>query len=257
MGGGTSGRSPTSTAGATTGLYRASCNLGDVVVKFTIRDARDRAGREFNALTALRQAGLHIAPAPVLLDRDSYAQPVVVQTWLDGEVDDAVPTTDEAWEKILRHLIAVHTVTPENVSVSLRPGTLCAYNVREGREMVREHAARIPPEARLTELREVLQQFEAADLPDWDEKHVSLVRLDNNTRNYIRRPGPWLSVDWENSGWGDPAFDVANLMTHAAYLDVPASRWAWVAGRYCELVDDDARPPTQPCRSASRAIARL
>ena len=85
-------------------LYRASCTLGDVVVKFTIRDARDRAGREFNALTALRQAGLHIAPAPVLLDRDSYAQPVVVQTWLDGEVDDAVPTTDEAWEKILRHL---------------------------------------------------------------------------------------------------------------------------------------------------------
>jgi len=48
----------------------------------------------------------------------------------------------------------------------------------------------------------------------------------------------WLSVDWENSGWGDPAFDVANLMTHAAYLDMPVSRWVWVAERYCELSDD-------------------
>lgn len=219
-------------------LYRASCDLGDLVVKFTIRDARDRAGREFNALTALRQAGLHLAPVPVLLDRDSYVQPVVVQTWLEGEVDNAVPATDAAWERILRHLIAVHTVTPEHVSVSLRPGTLCAYNVREGRAMIAEHTAHIPPEARPKALREVLRHFEAAELPAWAEKHISLVRLDNNIRNYIRRPGPWLSVDWENSGWGDPAFDVANLMTHAAYLDVPASRWAWVAARYCELADD-------------------
>ena len=105
--------------------------------------------------------------------------------------------------------------------------------------MILEHVVRIPLEARSATLLEVLQQFESAELPEWDEKHVSLVRLDNNTRNYIRRPGPWLSVDWENSGWGDTAFDVANLMTHAAYLDVPASRWAWVAKRYCELVEDE------------------
>lgn len=220
-------------------LYRASCALGDLVVKFTIRDPRDRAGREFGALTALRQAGLKIAPAPLLLDRDYYPLPVVVQTWLEGDVVAAVPASDDAWELLLRHLVAVHSVTPEAVDVELPTATINAYNVLEGRQLIREYVIAIPPEEQPDTLRELLRRFETAPLPEWDEKHVSLIRLDHNTLNFVRRPDGWFSVDWENSGWGDPAFDVANLMTHAAYLDVPASCWEWVAERYCALVDDD------------------
>mgnify|MGYP000157572724 CR=1 FL=1 len=226
-------------------LYRAACTLGEIVVKFTIRDERDRAGREFGALTALQsltlpsQAGLQIAPSPLLLDRDRYPLPVVAQTWLEGEVVDAIPASDDEWELLLRHLVAVHSVTPEAVEVDLPTATINAYNVTEGRQLIRESVAPIPPEERPETLRELLQRFETAILPDWDEKHVVLIRLDHNMLNYVRRADGWLSVDWENSGWGDPAFDVANLMTHAAYLDVPASRWEWVAERYCALVDDD------------------
>jgi aminoglycoside phosphotransferase (APT) family kinase protein len=220
-------------------LYRASCALGEIVVKFTIRDERDRAGREFGALTALRQAGLKIAPAPLLLDRDRYPLPVVVQTWLEGEVLDAVPASDDEWELLLRHLVAVHSVTPDRVNVDLPTATINAYNVLEGRQLIRESVTPIPPEERPDTLRELLQRFETASLPEWDDKRVALIRLDNNTLNYVRRPDGWLSVDWENSGWGDPAFEVANLMTHAAYLDVLPSRWEWVAERYCALVDDD------------------
>jgi aminoglycoside phosphotransferase (APT) family kinase protein len=221
-------------------LYRASCDLGDVVVKFTLRDERDRAAREFGALTALRHAGLTVAPAPLLLDCDRYALPVVVQTWLTGDVVDAAPASDDEWEKLVRHLVAVHSVTPDTVDVDLRTATINAYNLAEGRQLIREHVTYIPQEERPPALRELLRRLEAATLPDWEAKHVALIRLDNNILNYVRRPEMWLSVDWENSGWGDPAFDVANLMTHAAYLDVPASRWKWVAERYCALVDDNA-----------------
>jgi len=220
-------------------LYRASCALGDLVVKFTIRDERDRAGREFGALTALRQVGLRVAPAPLLLDRERYPLPVVVQTWLEGEVVDAVPASDSEWELLLRHLVAVHRVTPDTVNVELPTATINAYNVPEGRQLIHEYVAAIPSEEQPDTLRELLQRFETALLPEWDEKRVTLIRLDNNTLNVIRHPDGWLSVDWENSGWGDPAFDVANLMTHAAYLDVLPSRWEWVAERYCALVDDD------------------
>ena len=66
-------------------LYHAEGPGGDFAVKFTIRDKRDRAGREYAGLRALRAAGLAIAPEPVLLDRIRYPQPVVVQTWLDGD----------------------------------------------------------------------------------------------------------------------------------------------------------------------------
>src|SRR6187551_905801 len=65
-------------------LLRATSGTHDLAIKFTIRDARDRAGREYNALLALQQAGLKLAPAPLWLDRDSYTQPVIVQSWLEG-----------------------------------------------------------------------------------------------------------------------------------------------------------------------------
>jgi thiamine kinase-like enzyme len=48
-------------------------------------------------------------------------------------------------------------------------------------------------------------------------------------------------VDWEYSGWGDPAFDVAQWATHASYTDVPFSRWAWVLDAYCRCFDTRAR----------------
>jgi len=166
-------------------LYRASCALGDLVVKFTIRDERDRAGREFGALTALRQAGLVLAPVPLLLDRDRYALPVVVQTWLEGDVGDAVPASDDEWELLLRHLVAVHSVTPDTADVDLPTATINAYNASEGRQLIRESVALIPPDERPETLRELLPRFEAAFLIDWEEKHVALIRLDNNIPNYV------------------------------------------------------------------------
>jgi hypothetical protein len=66
--------------GANNLLHRATGAGHDLAIKWTIRDERDRAGREHAALTALRQAGLDIAPAPILLERERYPQPVVVQT---------------------------------------------------------------------------------------------------------------------------------------------------------------------------------
>jgi thiamine kinase-like enzyme len=40
-------------------------------------------------------------------------------------------------------------------------------------------------------------------------------------------------VDWEYSGWGDPAFDVAQWATHASMVDVPLARWQWALDAYC------------------------
>ncbi len=45
-------------------------------------------------------------------------------------------------------------------------------------------------------------------------------------------------MDWENSGWGDPAFDIADLIAHPAYATVPEARWEWVITRYADLSGD-------------------
>ena len=50
--------------GANNLVYRVSNNTVDLAVKFTIKDSRNRASREYHALLALQQANLAIAPAP-------------------------------------------------------------------------------------------------------------------------------------------------------------------------------------------------
>ncbi len=220
-------------------LYRATGHSLDLAVKFTIRDGRDRAGREYNALLALQQAGLPVAPEPILLERLHYSQPAVVQTWLDGRVSSAPPTTDAEWTSLLQHFATVHSLTPDKTDVRLLEAVNNARDVEQGRRVVRGQADLIPAGRRPPSLQALLRRFEAVDFPPWSEPSVALCRADNNIQNVIRRTDGWASVDWEASGWGDPAFDMAELITHPAYIDVPLPRWEWVIATYCEWMGDD------------------
>lgn len=214
-------------------LYRATGDGRDLAVKFTIRDARDRAGREYGALSALQGAGLDIAPRPVLLDRARAPQPVVVQTWLGGAVAGSPPTTDADWRALIDHFAAIHTLTPETTARRLPDAVLTMHSAAAGKARIREQLARVPPEDRPAGLRELVTRVERATSPDWPSPPVALCRCDPNTLNFIRRPGRWASVDWENSGWGDPAFDLADLLTHPKYSAVPPERRGWVIDTYC------------------------
>ncbi|MBN1660712.1 MAG: aminoglycoside phosphotransferase family protein [Anaerolineae bacterium] len=219
-------------------LYRATTMGCDMACKFTMDDGRDRAGREFNALTVLRQAGLDVAPEPIFLDRASYRQPVVVQTWLAGD-GGTMPETDTDWQGVARHLAQVHSITPGTTSVDLPTCTVHARTAEQGKARVRDQVALLPDTAQPHTLRMLLGRLEAAEFPGWAESPVTLCRLDNNVDNYIQRPGAWASVDWEYSGWGDPAFDVANLVTHVSWMSVAQERWDGFVDSYCALVDDE------------------
>jgi hypothetical protein len=228
------------TGGQNNLLYRASGPVGDLAVKFTMRDWRDRAGREYNALSALHQTGLSVAPQPILLDRYRYAQPVVVQTWLEGAVSAAPPTTEAEWQSLLRHFATIYTVTPKATGAKLPEAVLNADSVAECKEIVRRELARIPREGQPASLRALVRRFERCRFTDCFDAPVSLCRADNNILNVIRRPERWASVDWEYSGWGSPAFEMANLITHPAYIDVPSSQWHRAIDTYCGMVKDDA-----------------
>ncbi len=226
-------------------LYRATGPAGDLAVKFTVDDGRDRAGHEDCALRALRRAGLDVAPPPVLLDRTTYLRPVVVQGWLPGAAG-LIPRADDEWEGLVRHLVEVHRVTPETTDVPLPPCAIDVRTARQGQEVVGQQLALLPPAAQPPPLQTLARRLVTADFPEWPTAPVTLCRLDNNIANYIcrsaRRRKAWASVDWEYSGWGDPAFDVANLVTHVALMDVPAGRWDWFVDRYCALVEDETAP---------------
>jgi thiamine kinase-like enzyme len=219
-------------------LYRATNDAHDLAIKFASRDARDRAGREYNALLALQQAGLHIAPIPLLLERERYHLPVVVQTWITGEVRDAPPANDEEWLRLLEHYAALAQVTPANTSLALPEAILTAHSAAEAKTRVRQQRALLPAEAQNKSITELIQEMDAARFPEWNLPGVTLCRVDPNILNFIRRDHVWLSVDWENAGWGDPAFEIADLMAHPSYANVSPARWDCVIEQYCRLRSD-------------------
>jgi len=227
-------------------VFRATCaratltgERADLAVKLTARDRFDRAGREYQALQMIGEAGLTIAPRPLLLDRDGHPTQVVVMTWLDGTVSDDLPASDEEWRLLVEHLVSIHAITPATTGRTMPDAVLTMRNPAEGVARIRHEIDQIPRTDQQPALRRLLDRFEGYAFPTWPDPPVALRRGDPNIRNIVRRPGPWASVDWEYSGWCDPAFEIADLIAHAAYLDVPTERWAWVSRLYTSLVADD------------------
>ena len=152
--------------------------------------------------------------APLWLDRDRYTQPVVVQSWLEGTVLATPPAGDDEWQRVLDHYLAIHALTPSASSVALPPAVLNMSSVADGLDRIRQQLAYIPAPEQPAALHELLRNVEAARLPDWPAPRLALCRVDPNTLNFVRRPDDWASVDWENSGWGDPAYEIADLIAH-------------------------------------------
>jgi aminoglycoside phosphotransferase (APT) family kinase protein len=219
-------------------LYRAVNHEHDLVIKFTIRDTRDRAGREFETLTALQQVALSLAPIPIYLDRDSYPQPVIIQSYLDGVVSAESCTTDADWDNLIAHYLTLHSVTPDHVQTSLRSAVLNMYNAEQAKRTIYEQLARLPPDQHSAEMKAIMARVEHKRWPIWNTPPVALTRSDPNPSNFIRRTDAWLSVDWENSGWGDPAFEIADMMVHPAYMHVTSERWESVIAAYCHGMSD-------------------
>lgn len=215
-------------------LYRATSRDGDLAIKFTPRDERDRAGREFQALDTLQKLGLAIAPRPIYLDRDRYHLPVVVQEWLDDPVLPEPPGTVRGWQLLSSHLAIVHRVKPDMIDGFLPPAVFNFSQAESAHREVAQSWEKLPRSARTSLLREVIESFLQRDPPRWSAPQLALCRCDNNTLNFVRRPGGWASVDWENSGWGDPAFDFADLLTHPAYLSVASREWLAFTRHYLQ-----------------------
>lgn len=231
--------------GANNLLYRAQhTDVGhDYAIKFTVRDARNRAGRECMALQALEEAGLTIAPRALWWSADRYHQPVVIQTWLAGETLTGPPETRADWDALLAHYCAIHSLTPERTAAQFAEAVINARDGASGRALVAQNVERLPRSAISPRLQHILSWFNAWQIPEWPAAPRTLCRVDPNWRNFIRRvsgeENTWASVDWENSGWGDPAFELADLMTHPEYRHVERRTWERLIDAYARQMQDE------------------
>jgi aminoglycoside phosphotransferase (APT) family kinase protein len=215
-------------------LYRVTSVEGDYAVKFTVRDSRNRAQREYAALCALQNAGLALAPRAVRFDDQGCSLPVVVQTWLEGDVFTAPPGSDEDWDALLGALCQVHSLTPVRTSMPIMDAVHNVSSGADGKAFVAKLLGRLPIGEQPASLRGLLSRFERWNPPAKEPRSRALIHGDLNWRNLIRRSKSLALVDWENSGWGDPAFELADLATHPAYADVADAQWEDLIVKYAQ-----------------------
>jgi len=241
--------------GSNNALYRVDDGERSYACKLCVADGRRRAAREYGALRLLHAAGLDIAPQPVGLDESCAVVPfpAVIYRWLTGE-----PTGQPLTAQQLAALVATYQ---------------CAHALRQ-----RDHPRFHMPEAwfhwfdlapYLAELHDFLDEYgpwlETTRPDGWELRDrlghlveecaevfastgvdpgrgrfpLCLCRVDANLANAIwDRDGRLRWVDWEYSGWGDPALDLAELRWHAALAGLDDAQHTWLRDTYRRPDDD-------------------
>ena len=236
-------------------LYRVDAEGQPYAVKLCVADGRRRAAREYGVPQLLHSAGLDIAPQPLWLDESCTILPfpTVVYRWLPGdsingflteqqlvgllqtyqcmhalrESDHAHVDLPDAWF----HWFDFEPYLDELDDFLVEYGPWLAISVPQGQDL-RDRLARL------------LDRFVAvvagtAANPGREDVPRSICRVDPNLANGVwSADGRLRWVDWEYSGWGDPALDLAELRWHAAYAGLSEAQHTWLRDNYRRRDDD-------------------
>ncbi len=234
-------------------LFHIRYEGAEYACKLFFADERRRAEREWAALKAVQAAGFDLAPEPIAFaNAGPLPQPAIVCSWIQGATLAGQPPDaklDVPMSSLISACALMHG-TPAAPGLPFlpayhQPAGYAAY-LDEARGFLAQveawagglghdepaalpaWAADLP--ALLPLLREALRMGDAAAAaasPAGDHSQAALVRIDGNLANVIRQPDGRLAfIDWEYSGVGDPAYDLAELRWHPRALAVvPQQAW--------------------------------
>jgi aminoglycoside phosphotransferase (APT) family kinase protein len=243
------------TGGGNNALYRVEADGQSYACKLCVADERRRAAREYGALRLLYEAGLDIAPQPLWLDDSCTIVPfsAVVYRWLPGEPLSPSPTAQQL-AALLDSFQRLHTLQPAEFEDYDIPDAWFhwfdfAPYLAELHGFLAEHGPRLAataPEGR--DLRDRLARLvdSCAEVvmtsgvdPGRESVPLRLCRVDPNLANALwSGDGRLRWVDWEYSGWGDPALDLADLRWHSALAELSEAQHGWLRDNYRQPTGD-------------------
>jgi thiamine kinase-like enzyme len=241
--------------GANNALYQVQAGGRRYACKLCVADERRRARREYGSLCMLHAAGLDIAPTPVWLDESCSILPfpTVVYEWLPGTPLSGSPTAPQL-AALLDTIQRLHDLRRDDFAHHDLPHAIFhwfdfAPYLRELRDFLARYGSWLGttvPDGRdllkrLVRLVDTCTEAVAAAAvdPSRDRFSLRLCRVDPNLVNTVwGTDGRLRWVDWEYSGWGDPALDMADLRWHAALADLGQAQHAWLRDRYRQPSDD-------------------
>ncbi len=209
-------------------IYRVEVDDQAIACKLLVADERQRASREVAALRALEDAGLDIAPRPLGIDKTCTRLPfpAVLYRWLPG---NPLPTK-LSQEHLTALLESIHQVQSLPRSYPLDHAWFHWFAFQPYLEEMETFLPRYGPylKALDPEGTSLCQRIEnllnrCAEIvavtsvdPGSEVIQLRLCRVDCNLANAVLGPDGRLRwVDWEYSGWGDPALELADYRWHA------------------------------------------
>jgi aminoglycoside phosphotransferase (APT) family kinase protein len=215
----------------------ASDDGARVVAKFAPDDRGARAERLLHELHA-RGADAHTLRVPVPLAHDAPSRALLLPH-VPGVPLDAAPVPDDAALAAAgRALAELHALPIEHAHV--RPRRLAdhvADLVRPAPSVV----MRARPETRAV-LNDVMEMLEAARA-SCDAAPHTIIHRDYHLRQLFAEGHTLWVVDWDDAAVGDPAFDVAYVLTYLrTHLPAPAAERAVerVRDGYASVAGQDA-----------------
>ncbi|PKO22082.1 MAG: hypothetical protein CVU38_11250 [Chloroflexi bacterium HGW-Chloroflexi-1] len=234
MADGTAVRIERGSQGLNNNLYRVRFDGGVYTCKLFVVDERQRAQREWTAVRSLHDAGSRLAPEPVAYAPNGpLPQPVIVYQGVTGQSLSGQSLLADDLAALIECVGQIHRTAPaadtEPLVAWRQPEDYASYlaEIQEFLRALREWvtsgqvgaadlpnwAADLP--ALLPLIEAAMESAECAVASAGDRGACpapALVRVDGNLDSIVRdEDGRLLFLDWESSGWGDPAFDLAEL----------------------------------------------
>lgn len=243
------------TGGNNNALYQVQADGQAYGCKLCVADAAHRAAREYQAQSLLQAAELDLAPQPLWLDESETIAPypAIAYRWLPGEPIGPTPTSVQL-AALLTSYQRLHSLLPDEHPgipeawlhhFDFQPyltrlyGFLDQYGAwlvkadRDGGEL-RDRLARLADR-----LAEAIATTTVS--PSRDHIQLRICRVDPNLANIVwSGDGRLRWVDWEYSGWGDPALDLAEMRWHVAFISLSEQQHTWLRKSYRRPPGDDS-----------------
>ncbi|MCW2779615.1 MAG: hypothetical protein JWR35_64 [Marmoricola sp.] len=183
---------------------------GDVVRKRYLRTDWDQPEREWTTLVLLHERAPGLAPRPIVRESEP---PAVVVSRVAGDPFDAVLTPMQTSAMLTAYRLLFAVPVPPDLPLRFRhPAEFFAKNVGWLAEMNRNSLPDVVRRAL-----EAAEQWHADALTGIDEvRDPVVVQGDCNIENMLWDGERVRLVDFEYSGVGDLAFEVADLVEHAS-----------------------------------------